>query len=61
MTDPFRATIDHEAMLDIAEMLEGDVWNAATLDTIAAIVRAAGYPIRAQYLIIMDVKQDSAS
>jgi hypothetical protein len=42
-----RATIDHEALLDIVEMLETDAWASWKVDAIAAIVIAAGYPLRA--------------
>ena len=42
--DPFRAITDHEAMLDIVELLDGREWNSTTLEAIAAVVIAAGFP-----------------
>jgi hypothetical protein len=36
---------DHDAMLAIQELLDGIEWTPSTLDSIAAILRRAGYRI----------------
>jgi hypothetical protein len=37
---------DHTAMLLIQELLDGVEWNSNTLESIAAVMTAAGYKIR---------------
>jgi hypothetical protein len=37
---------DHDALLQIQEMLDGVEWTVDMLDEIARILIAAGYPIR---------------
>jgi hypothetical protein len=37
---------DHEALLNIQELLDGNSWTVDTLDEIALILTRAGYPIR---------------
>lgn len=37
---------DHDAMLEIQQLMDGEVWTADTLDAIAAILQRAGYRVR---------------
>jgi hypothetical protein len=37
---------DHEAMLAIQELLDGQIWTAEVLEEIAAVLQQAGYRVR---------------
>jgi hypothetical protein len=37
---------DHEAMLAIQELLDGQVWTAEVLEEIADVLQQAGYRVR---------------